>query len=67
MDIQFVLKLIIKKINYDSNECLRLLCFRIETPNNEIIEELHRMIHIEKLLLNYKIKHVLQNIYVELK
>ncbi|CAF1035572.1 unnamed protein product [Rotaria sp. Silwood1] len=65
MDIESVLRFIIQKINYDCNNYIQLLCFRIVTPDNEIIEKLNRMIHIEKLLLTYKIKHLAENIYLE--
>jgi hypothetical protein len=64
MDFKFVLRYIIK---HDCNGCLHLLCFRIPTADDEMIKKLKSMIHFEKLLFNYTIKRVADNIYVEWK
>ncbi|CAF1366147.1 unnamed protein product [Rotaria sp. Silwood1] len=68
MDIQHVLRCIITRIHYDRNDHLRLLCFRIPTTDNDdIIKKLEKMIIVEKLLLSYRIKRVLDNVYIEWK
>ncbi|CAF2706984.1 unnamed protein product [Rotaria sp. Silwood2] len=65
MDLKFVLQYILEKIKHDCNEYLHLLCFRVPTADNETIEKLKRMINFEKLLWNYTIKHVADNLYLE--
>ncbi|CAF2707002.1 unnamed protein product [Rotaria sp. Silwood2] len=67
MDFTFVLRYILKKIKYDCNEHLRLLCFRVPTADDETIEKLNRMINLEKLPWNFKIKRVAENLYFEWK
>jgi hypothetical protein len=64
MDFKFVFRYIIK---HDCNDYLHLLCFRIPTAGDEMIIKLKRMIHFEKLLFNYTIKRVADNIYIEWK
>ncbi|CAF3868515.1 unnamed protein product [Rotaria sp. Silwood1] len=66
MDFKFVLRYILKKIKYDCNEHLRLLCFRVPTAD-ETIEKLNRMINLEKLPWNFKIKRIAENLYFEWK
>ncbi|CAF1502734.1 unnamed protein product [Rotaria sordida] len=65
MDFKFLLQCILKKIKHDYNEYLRLLCFRVPTADDEMIQKLNRMIDLEKLLWNYKIKRVAENLYIE--
>ncbi|CAF1083061.1 unnamed protein product [Rotaria sordida] len=65
MDIESVLRFIVEKINHDCNVHLRLLCFHISAADDEIIQKLNRMINIEKLLLNYIIKRMIDNISIE--
>ncbi|CAF3684731.1 unnamed protein product [Rotaria sp. Silwood1] len=67
MDFKFVLRYILKKIKYDCNEHLRLLCFRVPTADDETIIKLNRMINLEKLPWNFKIKRVAENLYFEWK
>ena len=67
MDLKFVLRYIFKKIKHHCNEHLRLLCFRIPTADDEMINKLKRMIHFEKLLFNYTVKRIADQIYIEWK
>jgi hypothetical protein len=64
-DLKFILRYIFKKLKQDDNDYLRLLCFCIPTADDEMIKKLKRMIHFEKLLLNYTIKRVADNIFLE--
>jgi hypothetical protein len=65
MDFKFVLRYILKRIKDDCNDYLCLLCFRIPTADDEMIKKLKRMIKLEKLLLNFTIERVVDNIYLE--
>jgi hypothetical protein len=65
MDFKFLLRYIVKKIEDDGNDYLRLLCFRIPTADDEMIQKFKRMIRCEKLLFNFTIKRVADNIYLE--
>ncbi|CAF3951190.1 unnamed protein product, partial [Rotaria sp. Silwood1] len=69
MNIEHVLRSILIKINNDHNDHLRLLCFRIPTSKNgdNTIAKLEKMINDENLLLDYEIKRVCNNVYVEWK
>ncbi|CAF3684822.1 unnamed protein product [Rotaria sp. Silwood1] len=67
MNFKFVLRYILKKIKYDCNEHLRLLCFRVPTVNDETIEKLNKMINLEKIPWNFKIKRIAENLYFEWK
>jgi hypothetical protein len=63
IDFKFILPYIIKH----RNDYLHSLCFRIPTADDQIIQKLKRMIHFEKLLFNYTIKRLADNVYVEWK
>ncbi len=62
MNIGLCIRLILMKI---SNRQLRLLCFRVIAADDQIIEKLNKMIHFEKLILDYTIKRVLDDIYLQ--
>ena len=67
MDIQLFVRFILTKIITKSNSQLQLLCFRVAAADNKIIDKLNNMIDSEKLLSDYTIKRVLENIYLEWK
>ena len=67
MNIEVFLHYILKKINYQSNDYLRLLCVHVPTVDDQMIKKLEKMINDEKLLVNYSIKRVLYDIYLQLK
>jgi len=67
MDIEVIIPLIFMKINTKYNHQLRLLCFRIVAADEKLIEKLNKMIKFQKFLFHYKIKRVLDNIYVQWK
>jgi hypothetical protein len=67
MDIESYLRNIFKKINHDCIEHLRLLCFRVLAADDEMIKKLDKMINSEKLIFDYTIKRVCDNIYLQWK
>ncbi|CAF2814620.1 unnamed protein product [Rotaria sp. Silwood2] len=67
MNIELFVRLILIKIIEKSNYQLRLLSFCVVAADDEIIEKLNKMINYEKLLLNYKTKRILDNIYLQWK
>ncbi len=44
---------------------LRSLCFRIPTADNQIVKKLEKMIDNEKLLVDYTIKRICDNIHLQ--
>jgi len=64
MNIGLFVRLILMNI---SNHQLRLLCFRVIAADDQIIEKLNKMIHFEKFILDYTIKRVLDDIYLQWK
>ncbi|CAF5059390.1 unnamed protein product [Rotaria sp. Silwood1] len=61
--VRFILTEMIRKSNYQ----LRLLSFHVAAASDETIEKLIKMIDYEKLLLNYKIQRIFENIYLQWK
>jgi hypothetical protein len=53
MNIQTFLKDILNEINHKHYEYLRLLCIYIRTADDQMIKQLNKMIHDEKLLLDF--------------
>lgn len=53
------------KINDESNQYLRSLCFHVPTVDDKIIQNLENMINFDKLLVDYTIKRVLDNLYLQ--
>jgi hypothetical protein len=67
IDMELFVRDILIKINTKSNHQLRLLCFSISAADDQMIKTLQTMIRSEKLLLDYTIKRILNNIYLEWK
>ncbi|CAF1045069.1 unnamed protein product [Rotaria sordida] len=67
MDIELFMKDILKKINNVCNQYLQSLCLHIPTANDEMIEKLKEMINRKKLLRDFSIKYVIDNIYLQWK
>ncbi|CAF1396824.1 unnamed protein product [Rotaria sp. Silwood1] len=67
MDIELFMKDILKKINNVYNQYLQSLSLHIPTANDEMIEKLKEMINRKKLLRNFSIKYVIDNIYLQWK
>ncbi len=65
MDVEVFVRDVISKINNDCNQNLRSLRFSLPTADNQTIEQLVEMIDSQKLLLRYKIKCELDNIYLQ--
>jgi hypothetical protein len=59
-----ILRLILMKIN---NHQLRLLTFRVRAADDQICEILNKMIHFETSILDYTIKRILDQIYLQWK
>jgi hypothetical protein len=67
MDVQLFIKEILMKINDESNQYLRSLCFHIPTADDKIIQNLENMINLNKLLVDYTIKRVIDKVYLQWK
>jgi hypothetical protein len=67
MNVELFLQDILKNINNQNNEYLRLLCFRAPVADDKMIRKLEKMINEKKLLSDYTIKRVLNNIYLQWK
>ncbi|CAF1218903.1 unnamed protein product [Rotaria sordida] len=67
IDIELFVRQILIKINTKCHHQLRLLCFCISAADDQMIKTLQKMIRSEKLLLDYTIKRILNNIYLEWK
>jgi hypothetical protein len=67
MVIQLFLKTILKKITNDCNQYLHSLCLQIPTADHKMIEKLKEIIKHEKLLRDFSIKYVVDNIYLQWK
>ncbi|CAF0948987.1 unnamed protein product [Rotaria sordida] len=67
MDVELLMKDIFKKINNVCNQYLQSLCLHIPIANDEIIEKLKEIINRKKLLRDFSIKYVIDNIYLQWK
>ena len=67
MNFELFVRLILMKINIESNHQLRLLCFHVTPADDQIIIKLNNMIHFEKLLTDYTIKRTGDDIYLQWK
>ncbi|CAF5078849.1 unnamed protein product [Rotaria sp. Silwood1] len=67
MDMELFVRLILTKINTKSNRQLQLLCFLVVAADDKMIEQLNKMINLEKLLFDYTIKSMCENIYLQWK
>ncbi|CAF1429446.1 unnamed protein product [Rotaria magnacalcarata] len=67
IDMELFVRHILIKINTKCNHQLRLLCFCKSAADDQTIKTLQTMIHSEKLLLDYTIKRIVNNIYLEWK
>ncbi len=67
MDMELFLRNILEKIKQECNEHFRLLCFRIPAVDDQLIRKLDKMISLEKLILDYTIKRVVECIYLQWK
>jgi hypothetical protein len=62
MDMELFVRLILKKM---ITKCLRLLSFHVQAADDQMIEQLNKMIDNEKLLIDYTMKRVLDFIYLQ--
>ena len=67
IDIESFVRFILIKIKTICNHQLRLLCFCISAADDKMVKNLQTMIDSRNLLLNYTIKRILNNIYLEWK
>jgi len=67
MDINLFLRTIFIEINHNDNYYLRSLCFHSPLADDQMVEKLDKMIHLEKLLCDYTIERVCENIYLQWK
>ena len=66
MDIQLFIRAIFKKIdqNYDHRH-LRSLCINVSTTDDQIIENIEKMIKYEKLISHFMVKRLEDAIYLQ--
>ncbi|CAF4942257.1 unnamed protein product [Rotaria sp. Silwood1] len=67
MDVQSFLLTIFKKIKQNNNHHLRSLCFPVQTVDEQIVKNIERMINGEKLLSNFRVKRILDTVYLRWK
>ncbi len=67
IDVESFVRKILNKINHEQNQYLRLLCFRVEAADDQTIKNLEKIIDDEKLLVDYSMKRVRENIYLQWK
>ncbi|CAF3923516.1 unnamed protein product, partial [Rotaria sordida] len=67
MHAQLLTGLILTEIKNVSNSLLRLLCFSIPEPHDEMIEKLEKMIDDKNLRFDFTIKHVMDKIFLQWK
>jgi hypothetical protein len=65
--ISLFLRTILQKIEHEHNEHLRSLCFSARAADDNMIKNLEQWINSENLLLDYTIKRVLNNVYLQWK
>jgi hypothetical protein len=65
MNIESCLRNILAEIDHECGDHLRSLCFRVQAADDQTIKTLQKTIHDEKLLINYTIKRVVDNIYLQ--
>ncbi len=66
-DVKLVLNHLLKKIHRENHDHLRSLCFGVPTADDPMIQTLQTMIDNEKLLIDYKIKRVVDHVYLKWK
>ncbi|CAF3538411.1 unnamed protein product, partial [Rotaria sp. Silwood2] len=67
MDVKSILQDIVLKTNHDGDNHLHSVCFHVPTADDKMIKNLNKYIREHKLLLNFKINRVLDDIYITLK
>ncbi|CAF1346137.1 unnamed protein product [Rotaria sp. Silwood1] len=67
MDVQSFLPTIFKKIKQNNNHHLRSLCFPVQTVDEQIVKNIERMINGEKPLSNFRVKRILDTVYLRWK
>ena len=67
MDAKSFVREILQKINFEQNEYLRLLRFRVQAADDQIMKNLKKIIDDEKLLVDYSMKRVCESIYLQWK
>jgi len=67
MNFEYLLRHVLNKINNERNQHLRLLCFNAPAADEEMIKKLNKIIHTEKLLVDYTIQRIGDDIYLQWK
>ena len=67
IDSEYHLQSILEEINHEYNDDFRSLCFHVTGVDDQMIKTLEKMINDEKLLTNYTIKRIFENIYIQWK
>jgi len=67
MNVKFFLRRILEKIELECNDHLRSLCLHVPAADDKMIKKLEKMINVKGLLVDYTIKRVLDNIYLQWK
>jgi hypothetical protein len=67
INIRLLLQIILEKIKQEHHEHLRSLCFSVPRMSDEMFQEFTNWINSEKLLFDYTIKRVFDNLYLQWK
>lgn len=67
IDVELFVRSLLIEIKNRSIQTLRLLCFRVSTADDDMIQKLEKMIKSENLLFDFTIKRVMDKIYVQWK
>jgi hypothetical protein len=67
IDVEVFLKEILIRMIGNFDYCLRSLCFRIPTADDQMVQKLEKFIDYEKLLVDYTIKRICDNIHLQWK
>jgi hypothetical protein len=65
--IRLLLQIILEKIKQERHEHLRSFCFSVPRMSDEMFQEFINWINSEKLLFDYTIKRVFDNLYLQWK
>ncbi|CAF1178978.1 unnamed protein product [Rotaria magnacalcarata] len=65
MNIPLFLRTILKDINDSGNSYLRSLCLQLAAVDDQMTNNLKQMIECDKLLLQFTIKRIMDNVYLQ--
>jgi hypothetical protein len=67
IDVELFVRSVLMKIMNKCNHQLGLLCFRVPVADDEMVRKLEKMINSEKLIRDFTIERILDDIYLQWK